>query len=98
MAAGGRDADRPLRRLLAADVGEIDVVGGEPIEPFVDTASVSEETGMISMSSTTAASVALAVGTTTPRSFCCRAAAIAMERAPRAGRVKPSSESSPTTA
>ena len=62
------------------------------------TASVSEETGMISMSSTTAASVALAVGTTSPRSFFCRAAEMATERAPRVGRVEPSSESSPTTA
>ena len=68
------------------------------------TASVSDATGITSMSSTTAASVALAVGTTMPlsrrpsRSRFWRAAAIAIERVPRAGRVEPSSDSSPTTA
>ena len=70
------------------------------------TASVSDETGMTSMSSTTAASTALAAGTTTPLSGrspadvarAWRAAAIAIDRAPRAGRVEPSSDSSPTTA
>ena len=70
------------------------------------TASASDETGITSMSSTTAASMALAAGTTTPfsgrsPSLCSRlwrAAAIAIDRAPRVGRVVPSSESSPTTA
>ena len=35
VAAGSRHADRPLRRLLAADVGEVDVVGRKPVEPLV---------------------------------------------------------------
>lgn len=50
------------------------------------------------MSSTTAASVALWLGTTSPRSFFCLAAEMATDSAPLAGRVEPSSESSPTTA
>jgi hypothetical protein len=70
------------------------------------TASASDDTAITSISSTTAASVALAVGTTTPfsglpwspHSRFCRAAAIAIESAPRVGRVEPSSDSSPTTA
>ena len=62
------------------------------------TASVSDPTGITSISSTTAASVALAAGTTRPRSFRSRAAEMAAERAPRVGRVDPSNDSSPTTA
>ena len=70
------------------------------------TASVNDATGMTSMSSTTAASVALAAGTTSPlsgrsawsASRAWRAVAMAIDSAPRAGRVNPSSESSPTTA
>jgi len=34
VAARGRHAQSPLGGLLAADVGEVDVVGGEPVEPF----------------------------------------------------------------
>ncbi len=34
--AGGGDRDRPLGHLLAADVGEIDVVGGVLVEPLVE--------------------------------------------------------------
>jgi len=30
----GGDANRPLGRLLPADVGKVDVVGSKPIEPF----------------------------------------------------------------
>ena len=40
----------------------------------------------------------VAVGTTMPRNCFCRATEIAIDKAPRAGRVRPSSESSPTTA
>ena len=37
VAARRGHADRPLRRLLAAHVGEVDVVGREPVEPLVHT-------------------------------------------------------------
>ena len=54
-------------------------------------------TGITSIFSTTAASAALASGTSSPRIDCC-AAAMAIERAPLVGRVLPSRASSPTTA
>ena len=74
VSAGGGDGQRPLGHLLAADVGEIDFVGREGAEQFVEprglrldldfagekaTAWARLATGMISMPSTTAASAAL---------------------------------------
>ena len=53
---------------------------------------------MISTPSTTAASAALAVGTSIPRSPACSAAAMAIDSAPLVGRVVPSRANSPTTA
>ncbi len=55
-------------------------------------------TAMISTPSTTAASAALSLGTTSPRRPACWAAAMAIDSAPLVGRVQPSSASSPTTA
>ena len=55
-------------------------------------------TAMTSTPSTTAASAALALGRTMPRVRGQRAAAMAIERAPRVVRVEPSRASSPATA
>ena len=107
--------DRPLGHLLAADVGEIDVVGARArgtarraaracgsisISPVRKaTAWARLATGMTSMPSTTAASAALALGTSRPRRLLpARPAAMAIDSAPLVGRVLPSRASSPTTA
>ena len=84
--AGRGDRDRPLGHLLAADVGEVDVVVRQAARTTRRAAAASARsraapvkkptacarlaTAITSISSTTAASAALAAGTTRPRKPC----------------------------